>query len=334
MDLQWIEISKMKYKVYLLVHNNDIKKISKIIKPYFELKLVSHPDEECFKIEPYFSISKKQYDRKMSVIQPKFEDINEPKRKYVYSETDKYIGILYPYDKNLRLQIAIRITRDILRNFCIKEEMAYFHSGMVSYKGKGICIMGDKKCGKTTTILSLLSSKDSYFVSNDDLALHICDNILEGVGWPRTISIRNDSLEYISNIINDYKFPNVMEHPNNYIEAFKKSTFLYPYELSEVFDSKLIDIHKIDIILLPQFNECSSNQLIEISKDEGIKIIKSFYERDINKYFRDFENNFKFKKCSETKIYDSILASNVKIYILNQNITRMEESIKLIDSLF
>lgn len=63
------------------------------------------------------------------------------------------------------------------------------------------------------------------FISNDDLSIRIEDGRVIGYGWPRSIAVRNDTLEAIETMRNIRIGREELNHPNNKIPVREDSTF-------------------------------------------------------------------------------------------------------------
>ena len=65
-----------------------------------------------------------------------------------------------------------------------------FHSAACIWNDTGICILGDKFAGKTSTLVNLLTRPGARFVSNDNLFLRDGGTFLEGCGFPNNAGLR------------------------------------------------------------------------------------------------------------------------------------------------
>ncbi|MBL1097937.1 hypothetical protein [Streptomyces coffeae] len=85
----------------------------------------------------------------------------------------------------------VRFTRILLRLMHTADPEVFLHAGMVAHGGSGALVLGAKRAGKTSTVLSALRS-GHHFVGNDDVSVH-ADGGWTGRGWPRRVSVRGDT---------------------------------------------------------------------------------------------------------------------------------------------
>ena len=69
-----------------------------------------------------------------------------------------------------------------------------FHSAACRWNDTGICILGGKFAGKTSTLINLLAQPGAGFVSNDTLFLRDGGTFLEGCGFPNKAGLRIGAL--------------------------------------------------------------------------------------------------------------------------------------------
>ncbi|MDT0266101.1 hypothetical protein RM844_07305 [Streptomyces sp. DSM 44915] len=94
-----------------------------------------------------------------------------------------------------RAQQVLRSVRHLLRWQAYARGDLLLHGGMVALDGRGLVVIGGKKSGKTSTLLSALVHAGADFVSNDDVTLtEGPGGRLVGYGFPRTVNIRTDVL--------------------------------------------------------------------------------------------------------------------------------------------
>lgn len=223
-DFIWYKVYRERICVSLYGSRNLLDKIVDSISPYYYSEYVDEPVNTSWKIVlDINSIDHAKFSDWQEII---VNYPNEPTRKYLLSSSEKTIIIIEPNEIVWKIQQVIRLVRDIVRNEFIQEDMNYYHSAVLTYKDKGICVMGSKKSGKTTTILSLLTTQKANFISNDDLSLRLIDGKLVGYGWPRAVSVRNDSFEALRALnVNINRNTLELTHPSNTIKLRDNYTF-------------------------------------------------------------------------------------------------------------
>lgn len=327
MEYIWLKIKKYKYLVYIFCKKKDFIIIKEMVEPFFEVELLESISENDWTIYPYGNINASLvcFDE----IYPFIKDDSEPKRKYLCDFEKRIIGIIEPSNYKFRIQIAVRLVRDIIKNMFLEKNMCYFHGGMIKYKNKGICIMGGKKSGKTSTILAILSTQKASFVSNDDISIIFDSGELFCLGWPRAISIRKDSILSMNGILHKFDFTRNFRHPDNYISELSHTSFVYVNELKEIFGCDIDVSSKIDMIIFPEFSSEKETEVIELENEEKMKCLLRNIEPDINRYFHDFEKCFLKDNVISKELSDNL--SKIKMLKLKQNINNMQSTLEWID---
>lgn len=323
----WIKCS-MDYKVvFLYTDIKSLAKIEKAISPYFEIELDVIPDLREWKI--YISKPTIEMNEEWECISGESSSNLFYNRIYFFQKKTKSIYIKEPQNMELKIQTAVRLCRDIIKHKYDCEDMFFLHAGMVCYNGKGICIVGDKKAGKTSSILAILSAgKNAAYIANDDLSIIEEGERLIGNGWPRAISIRRDALESMQNILYTYKLSSLGTHPDNQIKGLAEYLYLYPTEIESLFSCEIKRKCIIDIIIFPHFS--STFKVIEMSSDEAYRQLELNLLKNKSKNFKNFEPEFESKE-KELSILSSL--QKVRCFHVYQNIFNMDLLREWVDSI-
>lgn len=99
-------------------------------------------------------------------------------------------------DRAFTVQCVARYIRILLRlMYASSGKTLFLHSGLVARDGRGVAFIGAKRSGKTSAIATLMRSGWT-FVGNDDVTFTPDDRgQWIGHGWPRTVSVRADTLD-------------------------------------------------------------------------------------------------------------------------------------------
>jgi len=319
MNTAWVEIRRNNYYMYIFLDNSYVKLLDYMVSPFFECKIVSQPSLNSWRI---FLEYNDNLIIGSQLITPHFANDIEPQREYYFNDQLKTILICKPRDLRLKLQIAVRLSRDIIKHLYLQDNSIFFHGGMISYEGKGICFLGDKKAGKTSIMLSLLATNNASFISNDDVSVTINEaGNCVGYGWPRAISIRKDSLNLMNNVLGTYDFDNQIMHPDNCFDKTHNYLFLYPNELAKIFSCNISTESKIDMILIPHFSNNTAFSFREVPYAEKCKYLKEFINKDFNKYFTDFAKCFTLPDKPNNSFE---IIAKIKMYYVSQNIAHMD----------
>ena len=326
----WIKCCREDKNVFIFIQEKNLEVIKKIVLPYFDIRLNEIPSSIDWKI--YLPARcKKMVDEKWKPVHQNIPGEIFYKRTFLYQRETKCIYIEEPNDEQLKIQTAVRLCRDIIKYQYDADNMLFLHAGMVRYKEKGICIMGEKKSGKTSSILALLSTvKSISYISNDDVSIAMKDSRIIGIGWPRAISVRKDSLVYMKNILYCYDFANVATHPDNRIEELSKYLYLYPDELKQIFGCDIYTENCLDMILFPKFSK--SFKAIELTPSEIENCIKANLANNKSKYSGELREEL----IVEQKNYNSLIMAltNVRCFRVYQNINEMEKLGKWLESIY
>ena len=326
-----IEIIRHEKKVYLNMCDYDINNIKMLLSPYFECQINDNkPDLSSWVIS--LGVDQKFDD---DIIVRQFHGkVGLVKRTYIYSKKHKRISVREPQDKEQKLQLAIRLIREIMRHYQIEENHLFFHGGCIEKNNQGIAFLGHKKSGKTTNIINLLSATGYSYVSNDDISFYVDKKKIVAYGWPRAISIRLDTLPYISRFtqLSKLNFSN-LKHPDNkkmYHVNKENTIIMYPFELAEACRISIKKQVELKYIIFPEFSD-EVTELVEICDCEKIGFLEEFLEQNIDKYFEPFSEQFtsyspKKEILSEFK--------KIKMFKLKQNFKTLDKVIALIEELF
>ena len=74
-------------------------------------------------------------------------------------------------------------------------DLLFLHGGMVAINEIGIALLGPPKSGKTSTSLARLGAAAASHVAENDLAVDCTGSQAVGLGWPRSICLRGDTLD-------------------------------------------------------------------------------------------------------------------------------------------
>lgn len=245
--------------------------------------------------------------------------INEPIKKFMVNLKKKIVVIAEPSDDNWRHHIVIRVVRDMYRIYLIQNGGVPLHGGMIEKDGIGIAVLGRKKTGKTTTLLSMMDSSTN-FIANDDLIISYYDDI-KGHGSTRTISIRKDTLKYISCIPVEYTASN----PLNETKLNENYLFLKPIEL---FSNNIKFEANICLFIFPTFNSTIegrkismlNNQQLLLELNANIEDTRYSYFPNVLKRMFPYVNLSDKYSCILRRIVNSNKVKGIKV---EQNIESM-----------
>ncbi|MBE4741310.1 MULTISPECIES: hypothetical protein [Streptomyces] len=129
----------------------------------------------------------------------------------------------------LVVQYLVRYVRVLLRVGHSRGEELFLHGGMVSGDDQGVVILGGKGAGKTSSIVACLTA-GLDFVANDDVSLVGTEDGWAGRGWPRAVSVRQETLAALDIDLDSQ----VLSHPAHRvaIRDAGAEAILHPSELT------------------------------------------------------------------------------------------------------
>ncbi|WP_327341283.1 hypothetical protein [Streptomyces europaeiscabiei] len=158
---------------------------------------------------------------------------------------------------------VVRIVRTLLRLGAAEQDSSalFLHAGMVAWRGHGIAFVGGKRSGKTSTVFAATAA-GAHFVSNDDLSLHEGPDGPTGVGWPRSVSVRLDTVEPLG-----IALPAAPVHPANAHRS--EARLLMPHEIGGMFDGRTAPKVPLRAVVFPSFTADGAAALTRLTPDEA-----------------------------------------------------------------
>ncbi|GAA2264960.1 hypothetical protein GCM10010145_43590 [Streptomyces ruber] len=119
----------------------------------------------------------------------------EPPTRLRYDGTAREVLFDPAMPRDFLWHNLVRFTRILLRLAHTEDPEVFLHAGLVARDdGRGALVLGAKRAGKTSTVLSALRHGLS-FVGNDDVSVRAAAGAggWTGRGWPRRVSVRGDT---------------------------------------------------------------------------------------------------------------------------------------------
>ena len=246
----------------------------------------------------------------------------EPDILVYINEEHHVLGLVLDSNIEWKIQNALRFVRVILRMQCQERGDIFLHGGLVELFGQGICYLGPKKSGKTTSILAAMKYYGAAFIANDDMSMHYSTHEgWQGEGWPRSIVIRDDVYKKLELENLNYKHP---------LNGNISDVCLYPEQLCKMFKCNCKKYSKVAFCVLPEFTH-GNTFITELSESEIIELIPQFILHNPGKYnefLLPFFNLNNKKAEQEAKDYFKSIRC-IKIY---QNMDSIRDGIdRLVD---
>ncbi|MFI6776092.1 hypothetical protein [Nocardia sp. NPDC050412] len=167
---------------------------------------------------------------------------------------------------------AARYLRILLR-LCLAEspDELFAHAGMVARSDRsGFVVLGPKRAGKTSTLLSAVIS-GAVFVGNDDVSIAWTGTGWIGRGWPRSISVRLDTFDALglpsANVV-----AAASGHPSQGSSTTIGAMMLLPGELTELLSAPAVRASApVAALVFPQFTDESPPILRPLSREDALR---------------------------------------------------------------
>ncbi|WP_152656272.1 hypothetical protein [Oceanobacillus sp. CFH 90083] len=313
--------SRFNSKVLLVGPESIIKNVESLANPYLKVNELSDSTENLWTIftsERYLT-SLQDYE----IIN--YEYPGEPDRCYLFNGKKREIIIKEPNENRWKAQQALRLIRGVLRLQDYAENAIFLHGGLVEINGNGVALIGQSKSGKTSTILTLLEDNQVNYVTNDDISIKFSNDTISGFGWPRSMSIRKDTINVNKKIRSRFKNNYTLNHPFN--NATQDYIFATPKNLEQLYNKKIKTNTNIKTIVFPKFLPLQQNGVFMRKLDEKEATYNLINSVVINpgKLNEFFLPHFVLPKIEELIPNIMNIAKRVECYELKQNFYSLEE---------
>jgi hypothetical protein len=256
-----------------------------------------------------------------------------------HADTGVRIGI-DPLDRVVRLVATsesrylpvhtVRAVRTLLRLTAAETDPTslFLHAGMFARNGRGLAIVGGKRSGKTSTVLAGISA-GADFVSNDDLSIQLHADGVVGVGWPRSVSIRTNTLIPLG-----VSLPEKTAHPaNRLFDTYRdEAKLLFPYEIAAVFGIAIAPSAAIVGLVFPSFAPIAEAGLVRLSPaDAAVRIRDNVLDPPVKG--ESLETHFTLPPPAELARRADRLASALPAFELRQSLDSVRGATGLLDGL-
>ena len=213
----------------------------------------------------YFNLTNEEADFNISYLVyenaiplgSQFKEINETEYNYVTSKDDNLYVFMKEYSGE-KEDFVKRIFTNYYIKVLQKNGYSIIHGACVSKDDEAIIISGNKRCGKTTTLINLLD-RGYDFIANDRLAVKKVDDefIVHGIPFSMGI-ILEDALKYPGFDIKDKKITT---------DGDKKKVYIESSDIAKMFDVNSKSSGIVKSIIMPEYNPSTDN--LNISKVEN-----------------------------------------------------------------
>jgi hypothetical protein len=188
---------------------------------------------------------------------------------FVLAQPGRRVLVSSPGTGKDRQKTVKRSLRNMMKLIFMERGWLPFHSAACVWNDTGICILGGKFAGKTSTLVNLLAQPGARFVTNDNLFLRDAGTHLEGCGFPNKAGLRIGALLAYPRLVDwiekttDSFYPQIdaetFRHivattPADELGARSEKIVLLSTDLAEQLDVPIEHVTAIDIFLVVQFD--------------------------------------------------------------------------------
>ncbi|MFJ1646699.1 hypothetical protein [Streptomyces sp. NPDC088258] len=209
---------------------------------------------------------------------------------------------------------VVRNIRTLLRLDVARYDASalFLHAGMVAWRGHGLAIAGGKGSGKTSTVLAAAAA-GADFVSNDDLSLHEGPDGAVGHGWPRSVSVRLDTLAPLG-----LTLPADAVHPSNRHRT--DAQLLMPGEIGRMLGCRIVPSAPLRAMIFPSFtgDDAFVPRRLDV-KETTERLLANLLTPPV----KDDELRARFAPPSTERLADRVrrIAAGVPAFALHQSLT-------------
>jgi hypothetical protein len=285
-------------------------------------------------------------------------EVDEAKGKveencFVLSRPGRNVLVSSPGTLKDRQKTVKRSLRNMMKLLFMAKGWLPFHSAACIWNDTGICIVGGKFAGKTSTLVNLLARPGARLVSNDNLFLRDGGSCLEGCGFPNKAGLRIGALVAYPRLVDwiekttDSFYPQIDSETFHDIVATtsadelagrSEKIVLLSTELAEQFDVPIEHVTPIELFLVVQFDpSLEQSRLAPVTDPQQIKEYLAATFRSLDKEKQDFlQWLFDFNENTLQATFDALLekfAPRVAVQELYQNANTNQHSAELIGTL-
>ena len=272
---------------------------------------------------------------------------------FVLSQPGRSVLVSSPGALKDRQKTVKRSLRNMMKLLLMEKGWLPFHSAACMWNDTGICILGGKFAGKTSTLVNLLARPGARFVSNDTLFLRDGGAFLEGCGFPNKAGLRIGALAAYPRLVDWIEKTTDSFYPQIDAETFRdivattpvdelggrsEKIVLLSTELAEQFDIPIEHVVPIELFLVVQFDpSLQQSRLAPVTDPRQIREYLAANFRSLSKEKQDFlQGFFAFDDAMLQAAFDALLekfASSVTVQELYQNANTNEHSAELVGKL-
>ena len=272
---------------------------------------------------------------------------------FVLSTSDRSVLVASPGALEDRQKAVKRSLRNWMKLLFMERGWLPFHSAACVWNDTGICILGGKYAGKTSTLVNLLARPGARLLTNDTLFLRDGGDVLEGCGFPNKAGLRIGALAAYPKLVDWIETTTDSFYPQIDAETFRHAVATTPVdelgsrsekivllssELAQQFDVPIQHVATMEVFLVVRFDpSLERSRLTPVTDPQQINHCLAASFRSLSKEKQDFlQDSFDFGGDTVQAAFDALVekfASRVAVVELHQNARTNEHSAELVAEL-
>ncbi|MGY1422624.1 hypothetical protein [Bacillus cereus] len=343
-------ITRNESKIIVTLQSNTFNKLYEVIKHYFEVEVIEKAMPGVWRVycDSTAPIEWDSFDTVMD------QEDHEPKR-IMYINNKKKLICIAQEEMEWQMLFCLRLVRNLTRWQEYENRSLFIHGGLLDINSMGVGIIGNKKAGKTSTILATLNYKGVNFSTNDDISVYYDNNQFVANGWPRSIGVRTDTLYTLKEFAPQYlNHIEELEHPGNQpLDANPDMVYFHPHELARLNNGIVKEKLSLDFIVFPQFLDYGDQRAPYIEKlnsdqiylklKENLQLAPDYHDTFLRKYFNvpsteELEKNLMliskvtpaismYQSFKDLKMGSKLLISHISNYYNELSISKKQDEI-------
>ncbi|MPY57513.1 hypothetical protein [Streptomyces spongiae] len=326
-DLATLRCGDPPYAVHLVLPATLQEAARALLEPYVRVKVVTADHARWWQVRTTTPMEDDLDEHQLTTVrgtgEPPMRLWSHPGRRELVVDA----GLPGP----LVVQYLVRYVRILLRVGHSRGEELFLHGGMVSADDQGVVILGGKGAGKTSSIVACLTA-GLDFVANDDVSLVGTEAGWVGRGWPRAVSVRQETLAALDIDLDSH----VLSHPAHRVAVRDAGSeaILQPGELTSLTNRRPPRARAlVRALVFPVFAE-SPSEKVRLVPLEAAAALRGLTENTVPVLLR----NEKFlAPCfppePSTAALCSRVATEIPAYLLVQRFSALRESADMIRDL-
>ena len=248
-----------------------------------------------------------------------------------------HVTLMLPGSNPVLRYVPMRLVRLLISVLLLRQGRLAFHGACIVKAGVGLCLLGGKRSGKTTTMINALLNGNYDFLSNSRIIVERVHGVWRAYGPPIAAGIRVGTLRHFDSL--QRLFTNYTElHDDNHefsresLQHPETRLYVKPQQLAKLLQCSITPRAPIKCFVVPEISATvRESTLVPMPLLEAnSRLAKQWLAEMLpeQRYWNDF-----FGVSSNNDEILSQLAQDVRMYRLVQTAGTNAQSLCVLDSL-